>query len=143
MIIGSTAKFTRTGSFTGSATVADSVRLPRTGRFTAAVSSTDDGKQTGGPLGVWPLVGIAAGALVLIVGVILAVWVFTRGRSVSVTSSTRAEMTADSLRTTESIDFAVRTFDSVTIADAIGTELTVVDADESLTLARNLIEDFL
>jgi hypothetical protein len=132
-IFGLTATFTRIGKFTGSGT----------GRFTTAVSSPADEGQMGGTLGMWPLVGIAVGALVLIVGVSLVVWGVRRRRSVSVTSSIPAEMNGASLTTTEDIDFGVKTYESVTMANDIGTDLNVVDADETMTTARKLIDDFL
>jgi cytosine/uracil/thiamine/allantoin permease len=94
-------------------------------------------------LGKWPLVGIAAGVLVLIVGASLVIWGVRRGGSVSVTSSMPAEMTGDSLSTTEDIDFAARTYGSVTMVDNIGTDLNIVDPDESVTAARKLNDDFL
>jgi hypothetical protein len=92
---------------------------------------------------MWPLVGIAVGALVLIVAGSLVVWRVRRRQSVSVTSSMPGEMTEDSLKTTEDIDFGVKTYESVTMADEIGTDLNVVDADETMTTAGKLIDDFL
>jgi hypothetical protein len=142
-IFGSTAMFTCTGSFTGSGTVADSAQPTGTGRFTAAVSSPADGGQTGGTFGVWPLVGIAAGALVLIIGASLVVWGVRRGQLVSVASSIPSEMAGDSLSTTEDIDFAVKTYESVTMADDLGTDLNVVDPDETVTGVRKFIDGFL
>jgi hypothetical protein len=132
-------------SLTGTSSQTPSRSASRTPTETRSQSPTrvEAGGQTGGPLGTWALVGIAAGALVLIIAVSLAVWGVRRGRADSATSSMPAEMTESSLKTTEDIDFAARTYDAVTMADGTVTSLNLVDPDESVAPARNLVEDFL
>jgi hypothetical protein len=121
---------------------AQTVRPPVSAVFSLSALHEDDKQKTSPSLKFGLFVGIAAGAILLVLLAAFLIWRLVR-RSVDLVTSLLSEETGmNALEPTDDIDFGAMTYD-MNAVEEVAVGIHSVEPDETLTSVKSLIDEFL